>query len=163
MANEFEEMRSSRGVLYKPTGKLSDSKEANITVVPKTELVYMHINDNSNACENGTFDKNKSSFVSLCLQEACKLRLMMSTMDPKATDLLTAVRPQGKKRKLEATHDSITASDADTLLADFNVLQGNGALTNGNQLFSINGIQPTAANVQYAPLSYESAQLGIKI
>ena len=123
--------------------------------MPKTKLVYMHINDNSNACENGTFDKNKSSFVSLSLQEACKLRLMMSTMDPKVADLLNAVRPQGKKRKLEATHDGITASDADTLLADFNALQGNGTLTNGNQqLFSV---QPTAANVQYAPLPYETA------
>ena len=93
----------------------------------------MHINDNSNACENGTFDKNKSSFVSLSLQEAYKLRNMMSTIDPKVTDLLNAVRPQGKKRKLEATHDGITASDADTLLTDFNTLQGNGALTNGIQ------------------------------
>ena len=125
---------------------MSDSKEANITVVSKTKLVYMHINDNSNACENGTFDKNKSSFISWSLQEAYKLRLMMSTMDPKVADLLNAVRPQGKKRKLEATHDSITASDVDSLLADFNTLQGNGALTSGNQQLFSNGIQPTAAS-----------------
>ena len=71
---------------------------------------------------------------------------MMSTMDPKVADLLNAVRPQGKKRKLEATHDSITASDVDSLLADFNTLQGNGALTSGNQQLFSNGIQPTAAS-----------------
>ena len=70
MANEFEEIRSSKGALYKLRGKLSDSKEANVTVVLKTKLVYMHIDDSSNAYENEPFDKNKSRFVSLSLQEA---------------------------------------------------------------------------------------------
>lgn len=93
----FEEIRNSNNVLYKLKGKLSEHKEANITIVPKTKLLYMHISDNSKAFKNGGFDKAASKFVSLSLAEALKLRSLMSTMDPKVTELINSVQPQTGK------------------------------------------------------------------
>ena len=45
----FEEIRKNKNVIYKLKGKLSENKEANIMVVPKTKLLYMYINDNRKA------------------------------------------------------------------------------------------------------------------
>ena len=107
----FEEIRNSNNVLYKLKGKLSEYKEANVTVVPKTNLLYMHISDNSKAFKNGGFDKNASKFVSLNMVETLKLRSLMSTMDPKLTELVNSVQPPqtGKKRKLP-TEDPFQAT-----------------------------------------------------
>lgn len=116
----FEEIRNSNNVLYKLKGKLSEQKEANITVVPKTKLLYMHINDNSKAYKNGAFDKAASKFVSLSMAKTLKLRSLMSTMDPKVTELVNSVQPSqsGKKRKHGADDYSLEA--ATNLLQEFN-------------------------------------------
>ena len=70
-------------MLDKLRGKLSEQKEANVTVVPKTKILYMHISDNSNAFKNGGFDKAVSKYVSLRMAEALKLHSLMYTMDLK--------------------------------------------------------------------------------
>ena len=121
MANCFEEVRNAKGVLYKLKGKLSDSKEASVTLVPRTKLVYMHINDQSNAYQNGTFDKTKSTFVSLSLPEVYTLGTMLTSMDPKVAALINnnVGRPTGTGRKKNPNG----ANDAEQLLAEFNQFQ----------------------------------------
>ena len=116
MANCFEEVRNAKGVLYKLKGKLSDSKEASVTLVPRTKLVYMHTNDQSNAYQNGTFDKTKSTFVSLSLPAVYTLRTMLTSMDPKVAALINnnVGRPTGRGRKKNQNR----VDDAEQLLAE---------------------------------------------
>ena len=108
MTHVFEELRNANGVLYKLTGKLSDNKEANITIVPKTKLVYMHINDNTKAFPNGSFQKSLCKSVSLSNEEVTTLRSLMSTMDPKIVDLLNSAQTTttGKNGNLKLTMQS---------------------------------------------------------
>lgn len=160
----FEELRNTNNVLYKLTGKLSVNKEANITIVPKTKLVYMHINDNSKAYKNGSFEKALSKSVSLSLAEALKLKRLMSTMDPKVTELVNSVQLQsGKKRKYGIDEP---AEAAEAMLNEFNAYQP-PANSNQQQLQAPSqGQQPTAnsfgqsaANNYQAPppYAYQSA------
>lgn len=122
MAHVFEEMRNTNGVLYKLKGKLSDYKEANVTIVPKTKLVFMHISDISKAVKNGNFDKNLAKSVSLSMNEVTVLRSLLSTMDTKVQELVnSAPQQQGKKRKLEPSENDVLSTD--TLLAEFNAYQ----------------------------------------
>lgn len=118
----FEEIRNSNNVLYKLRGKLSEHKEANVTVVPKTKLLYMHISDNSKAFKNGGFDKAASKFVSLSMAETLtlKLRSLMCTMDPKVTELVNSVQPQSGKKRKQTPEDSTEAAN---LLEEFNAYQ----------------------------------------
>lgn len=101
MANQtWEEQRNANGVLQKLTAKLSEGKEVNVTLVPKTKLVYMHLNDYSKAYKNGSFDKSLKKSVSLSVPETMILRSLMATVDPKISELIsTCVQPQGRKRK----------------------------------------------------------------
>ena len=64
-SSRFEEIRNDNGMLYKLRGKLSKNKAADITMVPRTKMAYMHINNYTNAYADGMFNKNKSKFVSL--------------------------------------------------------------------------------------------------
>ena len=151
MVSCFEEVKNAKGVLYKLKGKLSDNKEASITLVPRTKLVYMQINDNSNAYQNGTFDKTKSTFVSLSLPEAYTLCTMMSSMDLKIADLINnASRPsaQGKKKNQN------DANAAEQLLVDFNQFQGenpNGSQPAMQQMYQM---QPSFNNFQQPAQQY---------
>lgn len=95
----FEELRNENGVLYKLRGKLSKNKMADIVIVPKTKMAFMHLNDYSNAWDDGSFDKNSSRFVSLSMTEAGVLRNLMYTMDDQVQALINAAPPTGKKRK----------------------------------------------------------------
>lgn len=150
MAHVFEEIRNVNGVLYKLSGKLSEYKEVNVTIVPKTKLVYMHINDNSKAYKNGSFDKHSAKSVSLSMAEVLTLRnLISATMDSKVTELVNSCQTQGKKRKL-APDDAIAAQDA--WLAEFNTYQGNTATTSQLQQTPLAyGTQSTSINYQQQP------------
>ena len=90
-SSRFEEIRNDSGILYKLRGKLSKNKTVDITMVPRTKMAYMHINDYTNAYADGTFNKNNSKFVSLS----------MSTMDPQVLGLIQSNVPAAKKRKTE--------------------------------------------------------------
>lgn len=117
-AQSWEELRNSNGILYKLTAKSSDAKEVNITTVPKTKLIYMHLNDNSKAYKNGSFDKSLSKSVSLSMPEVMILRTLMTAMDPKVTELSnTCSQALGKKRKA-------AAEDSEAMLTEFNAYQG---------------------------------------
>ena len=120
----WEELPNSNGVLYKLTAKLSDGKEASITLVPKTKLAYMHLNDNSKAYKNGTFDKSMSKSVSLSIAEALVLRSLMLSMDTKVSELTSSsAQAQGRKRK-QPGEDLPTLSASEAMLTEFNSLQG---------------------------------------
>lgn len=95
----FEEIRNENGILYKLRGRLSKNKTADIVMVPKTKMAYMHINDYTNSWDDGTYDKNSSKFVSLSMREATTLRQLMATMDPQVQALIQSAPPAGKKRK----------------------------------------------------------------
>lgn len=123
-SQNWEELRNSNGLLYKLTAKLSDRKEASITLVPKTRLVYMHLNDNSKAYKNGSFDKSMSKSVSLSMAEALVLRSLMSSMELKVSELTdTCGRAQGRKRKHEGEDLSISSA-TDAMMMEFNSFQG---------------------------------------
>ena len=96
----FEAIRNENGNLYKLLGKLSKNKVADITLVPKTKMAYMHISDYSNAWDEGKYDKNASKFVSLNMK-ASVLRQLMSGMDGPVQELIKSVPPAAKKRKIE--------------------------------------------------------------
>ena len=114
MARRFEELRNSNGVLYKLKGKLCSSKEAKVPLVPKTNMVYLHINDVSKAFKDGAYDHKLAKSVSLSIDEAKILRELLSTMDGQVQELAASVPVtapvQGKIRKMEAT---TAASDVD--------------------------------------------------
>lgn len=121
----WEELRNSNGALYKLTAKLSAAKEVSITLVPKSKLVYMHVNDNSKAFKNGTFDQAMSKSVSLSMAEAMVLKTLMASMDPKVTELTsTSNQPavQGRKRK-HPGDDLLFSTTADAMLSEFNSYQ----------------------------------------
>ena len=140
----WEEVHNSNGVFHKLTAKLSDGKEVSITLVPKTKLVYMHLNDNSKAYKNGSFYKSMSKCVSLSIAEAMILRTLMSSMDPKVSELTsTCSQPQGRKRKHQGD-DPSTAAEA--MLAEFNSFQsqqplqpqyGNEGINNQQQYYAV--------------------------
>ena len=126
MANQtWEELRNSNGVLHKLTARLSYGKEVSITLVPKTKLVYMHLNDNSKAYKSGSFDKSMSKSVSLSMAEVMILRSLMSTMEPKVSELASICgQLQGRKRKHQGEDLSTSSAAAEAMLTEFNSFQG---------------------------------------
>ena len=105
MANVFEEIRNTNGVLYKLKGKLSEYKVVNITLVPKTKLAYLHMSGISKALKNNgkDFDKNLAKSVSLNMEEVGTLRglLQLTNMDVKVQELVNSGQTQGRKRKAD--------------------------------------------------------------
>ena len=79
---------------YTNSGKLGRQKTADIVMVPKTKMAHMHINDYTNAFQNGAF-----TFVLLNMKEADMLRDLMSSMDGQVKALINAAPPVAKKRK----------------------------------------------------------------
>ena len=97
----FEPLRNEDGTVYKLRGKLSKNKTADIAMVPKTKMAYLHLNDYTNAWKDGRFDKNCSKIVSLSMKESSVLRQLMSTMDGQVQALINSTTSVGKKRKRE--------------------------------------------------------------
>lgn len=98
---KFEPIANENGTVYKLRGRLSKNKMADISLVPKTKMAYMHINDYSHSWDDGVFDKNCSKFVSLSMKEVVVLRKLLSTMDEPVQALIRSAPPVSKKRKTE--------------------------------------------------------------
>ncbi|MES9902546.1 MAG: hypothetical protein ABW168_07670 [Sedimenticola sp.] len=111
MAQEFEEIRNAKGVLYKLQGKLSSSKNVNVSLVPKSKLLYFHVNDNA-----------KSKSVSISLAEALTFKGLLCTMDSKVNELLKSSTVANRKRKLD---EGIAETEA--ILAQFDEYQAIGS------------------------------------
>ena len=100
-STKFEPIVNENGTVYKLRGRLSKNKVADISVVPKTKLAYLHINDYTNAWNEGSFDKQCSKFVSLSMKEAAVLRQLMYTMDEPVQTLIQSAPTTAKRRKTE--------------------------------------------------------------
>ena len=98
---KFEAIANENGTVYKLRGRLSKNKMADIAMVPKTKMAYMHINDYTHSWDDGVYDKNCSKFVSLSMKEAAVLRQLMSTMDEPVQALIKSAPPVSKRRKTE--------------------------------------------------------------
>ena len=73
----FEELVDANGNIYKLKGKLSRWKEVNVTFLPDSEMLFVHISDIKNAFEGGKFNKAKSKSVSISIEEAEKMQELL--------------------------------------------------------------------------------------